>query len=388
MNKIEKISLSYALKSSKPFINFCFYPLPFDKYVTMDFSKDPQSLCYNHWQDVVDIIKPYLDENNIRILRLGDANSYQVDGIQDYTSKTFNQNAYILKNSMLHFGSNGLLSFLSSNLGIPLVSLFSGIPSSLFPFPENSKRIFIDSPKDGKNPSFSDYEFPKTIDKIDPCEISRSILNLLNISHQLESSKLIFQGDMSNIKTIEIIPDFFPSKSLLPGSLINVRADLFLDEQNIFGLSQSNRRLGIITKDRLSAGLLSSISKSVQRITINADEGIDEKFLFDLKMLNIPYEFFVTKKDRLKELRLDHIDETIELFEKPKKPLAFKVENSHNAYVKSSKILLSKLGSFPTKAHWICDKKSEGVFQEYIDSSDFWEDSDFINIYQSKNEIV
>ena len=59
MNKIEKISLGSALKPSKPYVNFCFYPLLFDKYVTIDIDSSNQSIYYDHWQEVVDIIKPF-----------------------------------------------------------------------------------------------------------------------------------------------------------------------------------------------------------------------------------------------------------------------------------------------------------------------------------------
>ena len=380
MNKIEKISLHSALKPSKPSINCCFYPLIFDKYITFDLSPSIQSKYYQHWQDVVDIIKPFLDNSGIKILRIGSNKGYDVDGVNDYTLKTFNQNAYILSKSMLHFNSYNVFSLLASNLDTPLVCLFSGRePASSFPN-QSSKSVLIDSPKQGMNPSFSDVESPKTIDFIDPIEVSVSILDSLEINHDLSEKKKVFGGHMSHIKTIEIVPDFSPSPDLLKNSLINVRADLHFNDNNIFALCQG-RTVGLITKQALSEGLIYSIRNSVQRVSINADDSIDESFLKNLKKFNVNYEIFVTDKSKLYDLRLKYIDEPIDFLEIKEKPLDFIEESGHTLLVKSSKILISKNGSFPTKAHWVIGENSKAGFNSYIDTSDFWEDSDFINIY-------
>lgn len=384
MNKIEKISLGTALKPSKPFVNFCFYPLLFDKYVTIDFDLSMQSLCYDHWQEVVDMIKPYLDESGIKILRVGSNKGLPIEGVYNYTDKTFNQNSYILKKSILHFNSNNFMSILCSQIGTPFVSLFAGFESSLFPFKKTSKSIFIDSPKE-KSPSLSYSENPKTINSIDPIEISKSILDYLKIKHELNGIKRVFNGEMSNIKTIEVVPDFSPQPSFLANSLINLRADLHFNESNIYQFSQG-RQLGLITNQPLSEGLLLSIRSSLQRISVNIDDGLDDNFLLNLKKMGLKHELFTTNESILKDLRLKYINETVEFFEKKKKPIAFPEKDCKFFLVKSSKILLSKIGSFPTKAHWVSNTKNESEFQTYIDTSDFWEDSDFLNIYEQEKD--
>lgn len=382
MNKLEKISLHSALKSSDFIINKCFYPLLFERFITIDFSKSVQSLYYEYWQEVVDMIKPYLDKENIKILRVGSNKGYELDGTHNYTNKTFNQNAYILSNSMLHASSSGVLSFLAYQFNTPIVCLFSGKDSSLFPFERRENTVLIDSPKSGKNKSLSDFENPKTINLIDPCMVAKSILSNLNVSHDLENRERIFNGEMSFIKTIEIVPDFPAPQSLLPNALINIRADLHFNEANIASLCSNNRRAGIITNKPLSEPLLLAIRNSIQRISINADDGLDESFLKLLKKLNIAYEIFISDKSKLYELRLAHIDEPIDYLEKKSKPLDFNYDSSHSISMTSSKILISKNGSFPTKAHWIIGENCKEGFQSYIDTDDFWEDLDFINIYK------
>ena len=205
----------------------------------------------------------------------------------------------------------------------------------------------------------------------------------LKIDHKLNGIKRVFNGEMSHIKTIEAVPDFSPKSSLLANSLLNLRADLHFDESNIYHFAQG-RQLGLITNRPLSEGLLFSIRSSLQRISINIDEDLDDNFLLNLKKFGIKYELFTSKESALKNLRLKYINETVEFFEKKQKPIAFPKEDGKLFLVRSSKILLSKTGTFPTKAHWISNTKSESQFQTYIDTSDFWEDSDFLNIYEGE----
>lgn len=383
MNKLEKISLHSALKTSKPSINLCFFPIPFDRYITFEYFSKDQSKDYKFWQDVVDFISPFLDAENIKILRIGDSNKKQIDGVYEYTNKTFGQNAYLISKSMLHFNSNSCLSLVANQLNIPLVCLFSSLPSSFFPFKKGKKDHFIDSPQDGKNRTFAKSESPKTIDNISPSEIASAILKSLGIKNELSSLNKVFSGDMAHIKTIEIIPDFMPSPDLMANSLINVRADLFLDENLLFAFSQ-NRRMGIITDKPLSENLLLSIRSSLQRISVNCDGGLDPTFLKNLKKFGIHYELFTSVKEGLSEIRLNNIDETIEFYEKKKKPIDFSIKDDYTLSVKSSKILISKGKSYASKAHWITDQPSSTELQSFIDTSDFWEDSDFLTIYESK----
>lgn len=383
MNKLEKISLHSALKTSKPPINLCFFPIPFDKYITFEFFSKEQSKDYKFWQDVIDFISPFLEAEGIKILRIGSHNKKQIDGIYQYTDKTFGQNSYIISKSMLHFNANSCLSLVANQLNIPLVCIFSSSPSDFFPFNKGAKDFFIDAPQGGKNRTFAKAESPKTIDNISPNQIASAILNSLGINNNLSSLNRVFNGDMSHIKTIEIIPDFMPPADLMTNSLINVRADYFLDENLLFAFSQ-NRQMGIITDKPLSENILLSIRSRIQRVSVNCDGGLDSVFLKNLKKFGIPYELFTTIKEGLNEVRLKNIDETIEFYERKKKPIDFSVKSDYSLEVKSSKILISKGKTYASKAHWITNQETSADLQPFIDTSDFWEDSDFLTIYESK----
>ena len=384
MNKLERFSLTSALKPRGIFINECFFPIVEEKYVTLDASLDNQSLAYRHWQEVIDLIHPFLKKLNMSIVRVGHASGDPIDGVIDHRGKGFNQEAYILSKSTLHFGSSRTLSLTAYHFETNQVCLFSSIESKAFPFKKRGGDKFIDSDKKGKIPSYSDTDPENTISNISPAIIAENILTALGIENNISELNYLFSGPLSHVKTIEVVPDFNPDPSFLPQSLVNLRADLFFDEQNTFHFAQ-NRKLGIITDQPFSENFLLSTRGSISRISINADGGIEEKFISNLKKLNIPYEIFVSKKEPLSELRLEYIDEVIEYYpKKTKKDLDFCFDPSYDMLVRSSKILVSKGKRFASKAHWITGQELTADLQQLIDTSDFWEDADFMNIYSLK----
>ena len=385
MNKLEKFSLHSALKPSDTFINECFFPIPFDDFISFDAYAEPNSLSYDYWQEVIDFISPTLSDKGISIIRLGNQKGMPIDGVVDYRGKSFNQDSYIVSKSLLHFGSSDLFSFTAKHFNKKQVKLFSPFRSSDYPFKKTDLDVFLDSDKGDRNPIYSDLDPYKSINNISPSLISHRILELLGFESNLKNLHHIYSGNVSHVKTIEIIPDFNPSPDFLPNSLINVRADLSFDEQNIFALSSAKRKLGIITKKSFSKDLINAIGNSINRITINASDGLDYDFVKHLKQLNINYEIFIDNKDKLSDIRLDYIDETIEFYpKKQKKDVDINFDSGYTMLMRSSKILISKGKTYCSKAHWVLGEAITPGLQKVIDVNDFWEDSDFMHIYQIK----
>lgn len=384
MNKLEKFSLNSSLKAGDIFINECFYPIVQEKYITFDCTSNIQSISYDHWQEVIDFIKPHLDKKNIDIIRVGNESGNPIDGVIDHRNKTFNQESYIISKSSLHFGTSELHSLVAGKYGTPQVRLFSPFKPSTYPLKNSEKNLFIDSDRQGTIPISSPQDPRKLINNISPAEVAFSILNKLKIKNDLNNLHHLYAGKLSHVKTIEIVPDFTPDKSFLNKALVNIRADLNFDEQSIYGFSL-DRKLGIITNKPFSKELLSAIRSSVSRISVNADDGLDQEFLDNLKALNIKYEIFSSKRDGLSSLRLDYIDESIEYYPKTtKKEIDFDIDSSYDMLMRSSKILISKNGKFASKAHWIVGKELNSGLENIIDTSDFWEDLDFMHIYKQE----
>ena len=131
MNKHERFSLHSALKVGKPFFNECFFPIVHDKYITFEASPLSQALDYKNWQEVIDFIKPFLDKEGIKILRLGHPKSPEITGVIDHRGKGFNQDSYIISKSLLHLGSEKTLSLTSYHFNVKQVCLFSSFERAI-----------------------------------------------------------------------------------------------------------------------------------------------------------------------------------------------------------------------------------------------------------------
>ena len=71
MHLLERYALSCSVKIDKPAIEEQFYPLTQDRFIVLHASSGMQSKNYDYYNEVVDLIKPYLDRENIKILQIG-----------------------------------------------------------------------------------------------------------------------------------------------------------------------------------------------------------------------------------------------------------------------------------------------------------------------------
>ena len=384
MNKIERYSLHAGLKIAEPFVNDCFFPIVHDKYVTFHAEDKLDGRKYDYLQEVIDLILPALKDKGIKIIQLGTSRSQQFDKVYSIRGlASFNQESYAIKNSLLHFGSDGHQVQLAGHHGTPFVSLYS-IDNSSSAKPEwgeEKDRILIDSPKGGKEPTHMIQENPKTINGISPFEVAGGILNLLKIKTKLLNNEVLNIGENYHIQTVEVVPDFISEANFLSNSVLNVRLDLHHNEDNLFYWSK-NRKLGIITKSPIEPNVLAGIRPSILRVSAEIDDDFDEEFLKNLKKYMIPYELFTRDKDSLRKYRLKYIDEEIKLYDSFNKKKLDKIKKICNTTLfKSSKIILSNGKKYQSEAHWVTDNQYKGDPQTIIDTKDFWSDAEHYLIY-------
>ena len=62
---IETYALNCGLKIDKPFMLEKFFPIDVENFITIHPNSKYTSKCYDHWQEVVDLIREPLKENNI-----------------------------------------------------------------------------------------------------------------------------------------------------------------------------------------------------------------------------------------------------------------------------------------------------------------------------------
>jgi hypothetical protein len=381
MNKLDSYALQSALKLNSPDINECFTPVCQNKYITFDINPSKSSSFYFHWQQVIDLIHPKLKEHNISILKVGEPNSPMIDKTINHSGKSFNQTAYIINRSLLHFNSLNYLSYLSYFSDTKLVCLFSCFNSDYFGMPTKDGCVFIDSPKGEMHASLDVNEQEKTIDKIDPSHVASKILSELGINHDLNNYNMVHAGASAHMKMIEVIPDFDCTDDFFPKCVLNIRADLNFDENKIISFCSRGRRIGLITSQPFSVNFLYACKGSVDKLVYRIENSIDKDFLLNLKRFNINYQLVCYKKDIINKIRSQFIDEDIEYIHINENMLDKIAKICKNSVFKTSKIMYSKSGQYASKAHWIIGKQLE-EYNRITDTNDYWEDQDFYYIYE------
>jgi hypothetical protein len=181
-------------------------------YITFHNSEKVQSKSYSYWTEVLEIIKPYLNNLNIKVVQIGEQKDKKVDGVDYYiTNTSFKQSFFLIKNAMLHLGIDSSPVHIASAFNKPTVSIYSHTYSNTcYPLWNENKRV-IESDRAGKKPSFSLFEDPKTINLIKPEEIAQAVLDLLETNQTL-TYKTINIGSKFLNKEINLIPsDFIPT---------------------------------------------------------------------------------------------------------------------------------------------------------------------------------
>ena len=101
MHLVETYALNCGLKIDKPYIYEKFFPLDVEKFITLHPNSKYGSKCYDYWQDVVDILLPKLEKENIKILQIGVAEDKPIKGcLHAHGKANINQTAYILSKSL------------------------------------------------------------------------------------------------------------------------------------------------------------------------------------------------------------------------------------------------------------------------------------------------
>ena len=160
MHLLETYALSTGSKISKPFIVKKYFPLPTNKYITIQNSSGMNGKCYDYFQDVIDFLYEKLNSYGYQIIQIGSKEDRPLNRVINLQGQTdINQTAFILDNSSLHIGNDSFAVHMCSAFGVPLVALYSvSSPEIAGPFWKNSNQICL-TPKNWK-PSFNPNDNP------------------------------------------------------------------------------------------------------------------------------------------------------------------------------------------------------------------------------------
>lgn len=351
---IESYSLQTGLKIDKPYININFYPLPFDKYITIHNSSGMESKNYSYWQDVIDIISPQLKKLKINIIQIGGSEDARLDNCLDLCGKThIYETAYILKNSLLHIGNDSFSAHMAAAFDVAVVIPYGPTTSSNHgPFFGKAEKILIEP---DRQPSFSKNEFPKTVD-ITPIEnLANNILNYLkNYFDSIESSSFEtkFIGSLFGSRIIEYIPNFFINPSLMKDGTINVRMDYHFDENFLLDVL-TKYKCHIITKNPINLDLIHQFSPKITMISYEIDDDADKKYIDKLSKITSKVQLITeeTEQEKLSEIRFSFFD--YEIKQDLPQISNLKLDNCDELWYKTYKMILSDDKIYLSKQDWL-----------------------------------
>jgi len=364
MHLVETYSLSTGSKIKKPFIHKKFFPIPFEKYITIQNSSGMQGKCYDYFQEVLNFIYEDLEKAGYKIIQIGAKEDRALNNVFHLQGQTnINQTAFILENSKLHIGNDSFAIHMCSAFGVPLIGLYSvSSPEIAGPFWKNKNQICL-TPKNW-SPSFNPNESPKRVNEIKIESIIESVKTLLNINLS-QNINTIFIGERYGQVLLEAIPSIILPNTVFPEAPLNIRFD-YLDQieekDYICTLNNLNtRKCAIITDKPLEIEkffqLKDKIINLFYDITFN---DIDLSFVNKIKSLGMKVDFIFNKsknknESALNSKKLELIDyqEIINIVENTEKPTE---EIKESKFYKSKKILFANNNTYLSKAAYLENK--------------------------------
>lgn len=348
MHLVEAYATNCGLKIDKPFILEKYFPLDLEKFITFSCSSE-QPKTYDYWPDVSDIILPYLKNENISILQIGrQADKIFPGAFSTNGQATPNHMAYLIKRSLLHFGTDDFSNHIANIYDKRIVSLYSNSISNNFKpyFGDRSKHKLIESPRSGNRPTCAQMENPKTINQIKPEEIACEILDSLNIKHKIKY-KTLFMGHSYFNKIVETVPNQAVNITNLRASNIIVRMDFFFNEEFLIKQLQVCP-CSIVTNKPINIKILTDFKKNVKELVYFIDEGHDPQFVDSLQKKAINYALLSRESEEdLEKYKIYYMDYGI-IYSK-KIPVNELLNKNENLFYKSSKLTLSDGKMYPSR---------------------------------------
>lgn len=381
MRLLDTYATNTGSKIDKPFIYSKFFPLPIGKYITFQAQTPYDSRNYSYWQEVINLLHPFLNKNDIHIVQVGTKDEKALNGVVNLLGQTnINQLSYVIENSILHFGADSLCVHLSSHFNKPIVSLYSiSNPSVAGPhFGDKNKHILLKGYEriGNRKPSYSQVESPKSIDTIKPEEICTAILNLLNIEYSNLPETIHFGQDF-NVKSFEIIPDKMIDANSIPIENPIVRMDYHFNEQALQNILEVKKTI-IFTNKPIKKDIIQKYKKNILQVIYIIEENNDINFVKTLKNNSINYTLLsFLEESNLNKYKIDYMDYNLIVNRKHKTKEDTKITDVNNLFYKSSRVLHSSEGQFISRYDWL-NKTGNKV----VDDPDFWKEADNFYIFK------
>lgn len=308
---IEVYAKDLGVKIGKPHFKPHFFPILEENYITIHNDNKVQSKDYDYWEDVISLVKAKCPD--IKFIQIGSGKEPKIRNVTKFLdTPNIKQSAYIIKNGLMHVGTDSLPVHIASCFDKPIVAIYAHTHASTCSPVWGAKKnhTIIESHRNGKKPSYSLKENPKQINLIKPEQIANAILKKLG--KKKNSRKTIFIGNKYKEDFIHVIPDHKYDAS---SKKIVIRFDLLHNEGNTLHLFKNNK-ISIVTNKPLGDEILNQ--KNINCINYFSDR-FDEDFIIQAKKKGVSLRLFCTNEETLKEERYKFFDDQISLIDESKK---------------------------------------------------------------------
>ena len=383
MHVAHHYALHCGAQLAKPHVPISFYPVPHARYVCICTQGEVTSKKYDYFEEVIDLIHPYLSDQDIPIVHVSDGEERPLKNTVNFGNLTRKHNNYIASNAEALISNDSYCSHVASATETKVVSLFGplykNISQPLWGKEENTR--FLESHRNGQKPSFKgDEAESKSINLILPEEVGAATLDLLEIKHTLADIKTHHMGKYYHTPVIEVVPTSEPENNIHEGGAINLRLDLAFNPEMI-GKWAFNRKLNLLTNQEIDLKSIDMAKPHILQIMIEVNDNISPDYISRLTAGGYNLYLFSKDKESIKDLRFKFIDWDIHLnVPLNKKELDNSDKICDNTYFKTSKTVTANNKQYSTIAHWKKGLESSDQ-QRIIDSPEFWEEADYFRIY-------
>ena len=382
MHLVEQYALSCGIKIDKPTVETSFFPVDCDKYITLHASSGMEAKNYDYFSDVIDLIKPYIEKENIKIIQIGDKKDKKLDGCIHYNGTTnLKQSFYLIKNCALHIGNDSFSTHVASGFNRKILCLYSVLfKECCGPYwGEKLDQVLLEPSRIDRKPSFMGNEKPKTVNEIDPEEIAQGALDLLKIKHEINKVKTIHIGQEYHIPSIAVIPNHVMPESFASSQPINIHGDECFDEQNIVKWARG-RNANIFLDKPMNINYLRLVKENINQINYFISEDTDTQYIKKLNSLGFPVQLLCKNIENINDIRLKFFDwNVLEYKQTSKKDLDNIDLLCDNSFYQSSRKIISNGKIYNSKAAWLHEK--DGDHKQVIDCEEFWQELKTIKIY-------
>ena len=375
---LEEYAKNLGVKISLPVVIDHFFPLTADKYITLSNDDEVESKHYPYYDMVLNLIRPFLQEEDIKVVQLG--GKARIEGVDTALDLSFKQKSFILSRSLLHIGSDNVLNHVASAKQIPTINIFGNT------FPNINRPIFSKpsfnvniAPKWDKKPSFSNVDPKRQISTIKPEKIAGSILKSLKLDSVPISFKTLHVGEKFKQKVVEFVPTSFAPLTLPEGQVAIVRADYGFNEDAFLRFCKSYK-VAVYSNQLIQPHGLNQIAHNLQTLFIFAEaswDTIPTSYFKTLKNLNIECVLLVKEEKDLPAIRNKYFDVAIHPYLSSKDPPC---KISENTRFLSEKRIIEDGKEYLSYAHW---EKGLDKNNEVLDTPEYWRESDHFYIYES-----